>query len=49
MELLIGSGAGTQKRMWLPGQEAWRQLFTLDINPDHKPDVVWLEPAAIAV
>lgn len=41
MELLVGSGAGTQKRMWLPGQETWKQLVTLDINPDHKPDVVW--------
>jgi len=41
MELLVGSGAGTQRRMWLPGQETWKQLVTLDINPDHKPDVVW--------
>lgn len=41
MELLLGSGSGTQKRMWLPGQETWKELVTLDINPDHKPDVVW--------
>ena len=41
MELLAGSGANTQKRMWLPGQEAWKELVTIDINPDHKPDVVW--------
>lgn len=41
MELLVGSGANTKKRMWLPGQEEWKELVTLDMNPDHKPDVVW--------
>jgi SAM-dependent methyltransferase len=41
MELLVGSGANTKKRMWLPGHEEWTELVTLDMNPDHKPDVVW--------
>lgn len=37
MELLIGAGA---RRTKIYGQP-WTQLVTLDINPDHKPDVVW--------
>jgi len=28
--------------MWLDyDTREWKELFTLDINPDHKPDVVW--------
>lgn len=40
-ELLIGCGGARDKRMWLKGREQWENLVTLDINPDHKPDVVW--------
>lgn len=40
MELLIGAGSNHTKRMWFE-QKEWTKLVTLDINPDHKPDVVW--------
>ena len=40
MELLIGAGAKRDKRLSRPGHEEWTNLVTLDINPDHKPDVV---------
>jgi SAM-dependent methyltransferase len=41
-ELLIGCGARRDKTMLAPGEsEAWGDLTTLDINSDHKPDVVW--------
>ena len=38
-ELLVGAGRNHAKRMWLK-HPAWSDLVTLDINPDHKPDVV---------
>lgn len=39
-ELLLGSGANTARRF--PAGLPWsNDLVTLDINPDHKPDVVW--------
>lgn len=41
MELLIGSGSSRDKRVYVPGKEQWNQLVTLDINADHKPDIVW--------
>jgi SAM-dependent methyltransferase len=37
MELLIGCGADREKRI---GTNPWTKLVTLDINPDHKPDVL---------
>ncbi len=40
MELLIGAGSTRDKRLCVPGNESWRELVTLDINADHKPDVV---------
>lgn len=40
-ELLIGCGSSRDKRLYLPGQQDWDCLITLDINPDHKPDVIW--------
>lgn len=39
-ELLAGAGSNHAKRMWLDDVE-WSSLTTLDINADHKPDVVW--------
>lgn len=39
-QLLIGCGSTRDKRVSMPGDEAWIDLVTLDINPDHKPDVV---------
>ena len=41
MELLLGAGASRQKRLVDGGRQEWSALVTLDINPDHKPDVVW--------
>jgi SAM-dependent methyltransferase len=37
MELLLGAGRSRRKLIGNP----WTELVTLDINPDHKPDVVW--------
>lgn len=42
MELLAGAGRNHKKRLsWDGLPEDWTQLVTLDINPDHKPDVLW--------
>ncbi len=41
MELLVGAGSRHEKLFSQPGQEQWKHLVTLDINADHKPDVVW--------
>ena len=41
MELLLGAGSRHQKRLHIPGREGWTNLVTLDMNADHKPDVVW--------
>lgn len=41
-ELLIGCGSRRDKRLVSPGEpEEWGNLTTLDINPAHRPDVVW--------
>jgi SAM-dependent methyltransferase len=40
-ELLIGCGSSREKKIYLPGQEDWNDLITLDINANHKPDVVF--------
>jgi SAM-dependent methyltransferase len=41
-ELLVGCGAHREKTILMRGEpEAWGDLTTLDINPDHKPDIVW--------
>lgn len=40
-ELLIGCGSNLKKKLYEPGNEKWNNLTTLDINADHKPDVVW--------
>ncbi len=39
-ELLIGCGSDRRKKLFIPGQEEWSDLVTLDINADHAPDVV---------
>lgn len=41
MELLIGAGRCREKRLSIPGREAWTNLVTLDFNAGHKPDVIW--------
>lgn len=40
MELLLGAGRNHQKKLAMPGHEGWQKLVTLDINPDHNPDVL---------
>ncbi len=40
-ELLIGAGSSRAKKIVLNGRNAWTNLVTLDINSDHRPDVVW--------
>ncbi len=40
-ELLIGAGSPHQKRLSWDDRDEWTKLVTLDINADHKPDVVW--------
>lgn len=42
MDLLLGAGSRRIKHVLAPGEgAAWNDLVTLDINPDHKPDIVW--------
>lgn len=41
VELLLGAGSKHEKRFTVDGNEAWKELVTLDINEAHKPDVVW--------
>lgn len=40
MELLIGSGSRRTKQLYLPEHQNWKNLITLDMNADHKPDFV---------
>src|SRR5207237_725542 len=41
-ELMIGAGSSVlTKRLKIPNHETFADVTTLDINPDHKPDVVW--------
>lgn len=40
-ELLIGCGSNREKKIVLSDRsKEWSNLTTLDINPDHKPDIV---------
>jgi len=40
-ELLIGCGSNHGRKIMYDGRVGWENLTTLDINPDHNPDVVW--------
>jgi SAM-dependent methyltransferase len=40
MELLLGCGSRHRKQLFVENRSEWEKLVTLDINPDHKPDVV---------
>lgn len=40
-ELLLGCGSKREKRLAWRGGSGWSSLVTLDINPDHKPDLVY--------
>ena len=41
--LLLGCGSRRDRIIGPPGTEAegWGELITVDLNPDHKPDLVW--------
>jgi predicted SAM-dependent methyltransferase len=41
MDLLIGCGSNRTRKMNINGRREWSNLVTLDMNDDHKPDVVW--------
>ena len=41
MELLIGCGSNRDKKLHREGRSEWTALTTLDIAPQHNPDVVW--------
>ena len=40
-ELMIGAGSSRVKKLAINNRRDWHNLTTLDINPDHRPDVVW--------
>jgi len=39
-ELLIGCGARRVKDVRIGNNAEWSELVTLDINPEHKPDLI---------
>jgi hypothetical protein len=39
-ELLLGAGRNLTKKITVGGQSEWSNLTTLDINPDHMPDIM---------
>ncbi len=41
MELLVGCGSSRARKLQFGGKEDWTELVTMDMNPDHKPDLVW--------
>jgi SAM-dependent methyltransferase len=41
LELCIGSGFYSKKRIWLNNDEDYKNVIKLDINPKCNPDVVW--------
>jgi len=40
-ELLLGCGSRTKKDLIFDNRSEFENVVRLDINPDHKPDVVW--------
>jgi SAM-dependent methyltransferase len=40
-DLLIGCGRNRARRIPWGDRTEWNDLCTLDMNPDHKPDVLW--------
>ncbi len=41
MELLAGCGSRRTKSIRINDKSEWTDLVTLDLNPDHNPNVVW--------
>lgn len=40
-ELLLGCGSRTKKDLVIEDRKEFENVVRLDINPDHKPDVLW--------
>lgn len=40
-DLLVGCGRNHARRIPWGDRTEWKDLVTLDMNPDHKPDVLW--------
>ena len=40
MDLLVGCGRDHRRKLAPNGRQEWKDLVTLDMNPDHKPDVL---------
>lgn len=40
MELLLGCGSNKSRKLYIGGKKEWTELVTVDMNADHKPDVV---------
>jgi SAM-dependent methyltransferase len=40
-DLLVGCGRNLTRRIPWGDRTEWQDLVTLDMNPDHKPDVLW--------
>lgn len=40
-QLLLGCGHSREKKLYIKGKEEWTNLFTIDFNPDVKPDLVF--------
>lgn len=40
-ELLLGCGKSIKKTLYLDGSKDFKNVTTLDINPDYNPDKVW--------
>lgn len=40
-DLLIGCGKNKTRRITWGDRKEWNDLVTIDMNPDHKPDVLW--------
>ena len=41
MELLLGCGSYKSKKVSVDGNFNWNELITVDINPNHNPDLVY--------
>jgi len=41
VELLIGCGNSREKRLDANRSNVWRNVYTLDIDPNTRPDIVW--------
>jgi SAM-dependent methyltransferase len=40
VELLLGAGSSRERRLTVAGRTGWSKLVTLDLVPEHRPDIV---------